>query len=463
MVAGGKLAMCVFALLSLSACVAGQDDLSQTLKPYPIEEGVYQIYQSDEDTPISGPNPMFRIFHVGDYNMVSQYYTKWQPPSLIAAFQTTIPNWYLIQLKDADNKRFLYFAAKKDTGDNIELYEFDEKYLAKYLLSTWDKSTSSIKGGMVAKSLTAVIQAGQGLGEGRHLKRVPDKPSVALSSGRADETSISGKTPDTRPKLYALLVGVTNYDDPGFNDIHLGARDAEGLAAALEQQKGGFYSDVQTRIIDFPTSDSVNSKGNGPPTRINVFEGLYWLKNVAQQNDLVIVYLSGHGYRDYTDPQERFWFLTKEANTEKLPTTAISGDEISKLISTFTADKKILFIDACHVGSDLTEGAKGAHSEVFPDMTKAVKEFAHAGSGTVVYAASQKTQFAFEGKDYSAFTEALIEAFGSGNGADASGQITTDLLDFYVEKRVSDLTKGRQHPVWNRGSVSDFLVALARH
>ena len=81
-------------------------------------------------------------------------------------------------------------------------------------------------------------------------------------------------------------------------------------------------------------------------------------------------------------------------------------------------------------------------------MTEVVKAFAGAGSGTIVYGASQANELAHEDKKgrYSAFTEALIEAIGQGKGA-RDGRITTALLQFYISQRVFELTGGAQHPV----------------
>ncbi len=270
--------------------------------------------------------------------------------------------------------------------------------------------------------------------------------------------------PDTRPKLYALLVGVTNYEDNELNDIHFGARDAEGFAQALERQKGGLYADVQTQIVDFPTRKDSAVNNIGPPTRDSVFRGLYWLKHVATDNDLIVVFLSGHGYRDYSDPKGGFWFLTRETKIDELPTTAISGSDLYRQISTL-AGKKILFIDACHVGTDLTANTMAVPFEAFPNMDKFVNDFTTAGSGIVVYAASQAVELAHEDSvgQHGAFAEALIEAIGEGKGANPDGRITADLLHFYVVERVRALTNGAQHPVWNLpGTITDFPVALMR-
>jgi len=292
------------------------------------------------------------------------------------------------------------------------------------------------------------------------VKLVYDHPTDAIAPAPSAATP-----PDTRPRLYALLVGVTNYEDHELNDIQFGARDAEGLAQALEGQKGGLYADVQTKIVDFPTSDDILSKVIGPPTRDNVFKGLYWLKKVMTDNDLAVIFLSGHGYRDYSDPKQGFWFLTREAQTDQLPTTAISGVDLLGQISTLSG-KKLLFVDACHVGTDLTANTMALPSEAFPNMDKFVNDFTTAGTGIVVYAASQATELAHEDQEdrHGAFAEALIEAIGDGKGSNPDGRITTDLLHFYIVDRVKYLTNGAQHPVWNHpGPVSDFPVAVARH
>ena len=130
------------------------------------------------------------------------------------------------------------------------------------------------------------------------------------------------------------------------------------------------------------------------------------------------------------------------------------------------AGKKILFIDACYAGADVATGAKAAPPNTLPNMDDLVNDFTTAGSGIVVYSASQSSELANENEKWDrhgAFAKALIEAIGQGKGANPAGRITTDLLDFYVSQRVKELTEGHQHPIWNQPDpVSDFPVALMR-
>jgi uncharacterized caspase-like protein len=258
---------------------------------------------------------------------------------------------------------------------------------------------------------------------------------------------------DTRPKLYALLVGVTRYEKPEYDTLRFPAHDAEELAKALMAQKGGLYSDVQVRIIDDP------GRPDSDPTQPNVFDGLEWLKHSTTDHDLSIIFLAGHGFQEGKD---RFWFLTREADTDRLRRTAIFKDDLLDYISAFPG-KKILLLDACHAGTALTASARAVES---PDMNAIVNDFSTVGAGVVVYGASMGKETSKEDAKWDghgAFTKALIEAIGEGKAAsDPSKPITTELLAYYVAERVKELTGGAQHPVMNRPSVvPDFPLALA--
>jgi WD40 repeat protein len=175
---------------------------------------------------------------------------------------------------------------------------------------------------------------------------------------------------DRRPKLYALLVGVTRYKKPEYDTLKFPAHDAEELAKALEAQKGGLYSDVQVRIIDDPT------RPDADPTQPNVFDGLEWLKHSTTDHDLSIVFLAGHGFQETKD---RFWFLTREGDTDRLRATAIFKNDLLDYISALPG-KKILLLDACHAGSALSADARAVESI---DMNILVNDFSTVGAGVV--------------------------------------------------------------------------------
>ena len=276
------------------------------------------------------------------------------------------------------------------------------------------------------------------------VKLARDRPMARLVGSPNAPTA-----PDTRPKLVALLVGVRGYQNPKYDTLKFPDRDAQDFAAALEAQKGldnGLYADVETKVVD-------------APNRANVIDGLYWLQHEATSRDIAVVFLSGHGIKD---TRQKFWFLTRDADLSRLLLTAISNDDLAEILAGIPA-KKVLFIDACHAGALQVAGLKGAE-DLKPDMNKLVDDFATAGSGLVVYAASTGSELAHEDEAdrHGAFAQALIEAIGEGKAeSDTDGGITIDRLDDYLVKRVKELTGGDQHPVMNRNLIPDFPLAVA--
>ena len=203
----------------------------------------------------------------------------------------------------------------------------------------------------------------------------------------------------------------------------------------------------------------------GPPTRLEVYKGLKWLKDNAKTGDLTIVYLDGHGW---LDADKKFWFLTQEADIADLSGTAVPGAEILTRLHDVPG-KKILLLDACHSGKELEfSPSKAPTLETRPNMDQVISDFTQAEDGIVAYAAAKAAQSAWEYPEFdrhSAFAKALIEAFGEGRGA-VDGLLKTDTLYDYVKERVHDLaqSKGRDKrrsgtsPGWE---FADFVVAVA--
>jgi WD40 repeat protein len=299
----------------------------------------------------------------------------------------------------------------------------------------------------------------------------PATVDVRLPGQREDAAAVSEQgcgavPPAKRPRLFALLVGVTGYENAAdLGDLQFPGRDAESLADALQKQKDCLFGEVQTKIVDVPQEDLPRPDRLGPPTRLQVYKGLKWLKDNATPGDLTIVYLDGHGW---LDPDQKFWFLTQEADTADLAGTAVPGADILAHLHDVKG-KKILLLDACHSGKTLEfTPSKAPLVETRPNMDQVIGDFTQAADGVVAYAAAKATESAWEYPEFdrhSAFAKALIEAFGEGKGA-KNGLLKTDTLYEYVKGRVHDLAQSKGHeqtPVWNKPGLefADFAVAVA--
>lgn len=250
-----------------------------------------------------------------------------------------------------------------------------------------------------------------------------------------------------KPKLYALVVGVSNYVAP---DLVLGyaAKDAQDFARALEAQKGGLYGDVQVRSI---TDRDV--------TRKSLILGLKWLDQQVTSRDVGVVFLAGHGW---ADRKQSYWFLPSDATPDDVDITGVSTDDVKRTLHGL-AGKAMLFLDTCHAGQI---SAKGETWRRAADINSIVNEFALAENGVVIFASSTGREVSVESKEWQngAFTKAVIEGIGEGK-ADllGNGEITLSQLDAFVVNRVKELTSGTQHPVMARPpTVPDFPIAVVR-
>lgn len=239
-----------------------------------------------------------------------------------------------------------------------------------------------------------------------------------------------------KPKLYVLAVGVSKYQNPDYN-LRLAAKDAKDFVNSLTNQKGKLYSDVVVRLL---TDDKA--------TKDDVLEGLDWLKHEVTSRDVGIMFVAGHGMNDKLG---NYYFLPHNANPDQLMRTGISQNDI-KLTFASLPGKTVFFVDTCYSGSVLgTVRTSGF-----------INDLASAENGAIVFAASSAGQLSQENASWGngAFTKSVVEGLNGKADFRKNGLITAKGLDYYVDDRVKELTRGLQSPVSiSPNGVTDFTIA----
>jgi uncharacterized caspase-like protein len=270
---------------------------------------------------------------------------------------------------------------------------------------------------------------------------------IAWSGGLASQAAhmkvIWDGAPEVTRKLYALVVGVSNYADPAMA-LQYAAKDAHDFAGALQAQKGLYYADVQIRVL-----------ADRDVTRASMIEGLQWLEHSANNpNDVSVLFLAGHGM---TDEKQTYWFYTSDANDDDVRIKGVSQDELRKMLQDLQG-KVLWFLDTCHAGT--------AAKRPPVDINVLVNTVsASENGGIVVFASSTGRQVSVEATDLGngAFTKAVVEGINLGKAALADGFITTSTLDSYVVRRVEEFTGNQQTPVMERPPEEpDFAIAEVR-
>lgn len=160
-------------------------------------------------------------------------------------------------------------------------------------------------------------------------KEVRDKGFVPAST-TADVLSAS-----LAPRRLALVIGVQDYHDPAFPDLHHAVDDARDLGAALERGAGGGYDEVRY-LLD--------------PDRQEVLDALRRLRGELRREDSLVVYFSGHGTRVLDGSTWRRFLLAADARPGDLEGTAIDLETLQTYFSGLPPARKALVLDACFSG-----------------------------------------------------------------------------------------------------------------
>ncbi len=85
-------------------------------------------------------------------------------------------------------------------------------------------------------------------------------------------------------ETYAVVVGISDYQDEAIPDLRFADKDAEAFAAFLQSPAGGALDEGHLKVL-------LNEQATAAQFAI----ALDWLWEVVKENDKVIIYFSGHG------------------------------------------------------------------------------------------------------------------------------------------------------------------------
>ncbi|NUQ62260.1 MAG: caspase family protein [Pirellulales bacterium] len=238
------------------------------------------------------------------------------------------------------------------------------------------------------------------------------------------------------PNLYLLAIGVSEYADGKLN-LQFAHKDAETFARAWEAQRGVLYRNIETKIVT-----------NKEATLQNILSAMDWLVKSVSQRDVAVMFVSAHGVRD---ERQNYYLATHEVNPLNLRSTGVRFSEIKELLRDLPC-KVLLFVDTCHSG-----GITGAKAAGWEDP---LQDLVSEEYGAVVFSSSLPREVSLEDPawGHGAFTRGLIDTFGDpASDANHDGYLSIIEMELSLDRRVKELTQGRQHPVVDRPpTVSNF-------
>jgi len=237
---------------------------------------------------------------------------------------------------------------------------------------------------------------------------------------------------------YALIIGNTDYSDPGLAKLSAPGKDAEDFARVLQDKEIGAFDNV--KVIVNQTSAAV-------------IEAIDEFFDQKKPDDMLVFYFSGHGIRDGAGS---LYLAFMNTIRSRLRSTAIKSEYIREAMDQSRSKRQVLILDCCNSGA-FPQGTK-AELGGSMGMTRAFQ-----GYGRFVLTASDATQFAWEGDkvigetDNSLFTHFLVKGLEGEADNDGDGRITVDELYDYAYDQISRVTPN-QTPTKSSSKVEGEIV-----
>ena len=202
-----------------------------------------------------------------------------------------------------------------------------------------------------------------------------------------------------KQKLYALLAGVSDYQGTEL-DLKFAAKDARDMADAL-RAGAHQYMGVDNTDITLLTTDDKNPAYK--PNKQNIKRVMDLFAKNATANDILFIYLSGHGI-NYGGADGDFYYLASDAQNGILSdehvrkSVAISSAEFTEMIKKIPAVKQVMIIDACHSGQLVSNISKNQNS-ISSSQVRAMETMKDK-TGLYVLAGSASDAVSYEASSY---------------------------------------------------------------
>jgi hypothetical protein len=278
-----------------------------------------------------------------------------------------------------------------------------------------------------ADAASVVLEAKDGAGNLTRLTIPLSRREAAVSTG-------------FKGRKFALIIGVSKYrnNEEGIPNLAYAAADARAVRDFLMEPEGGGFvrGDIRYLEDEGATIEAVRA-------------ALTDFLPKAGPDDLIFIYLAGHGGPDPDAPQN-LYFVLHDTKLADMPSTALPMTELEDVIARQVRARRVVaFIDTCHsagLGGEKPTATRGLENNLINlYASKLFKETGHA-----VITASDVNEVSREdarwGGGHGAFTWALLEGLRGAADIDADRYVTAGELFGYVSGRVRELTRLKQNP-----------------
>ena len=262
-------------------------------------------------------------------------------------------------------------------------------------------------------------------------------PKQRIDAGQSfrDDTPIAVDR-DSDVKVWAVVIGVARYTHMPV--LKYTDDDAYQIYAFLKSPEGGALPDQQISVL---VDDLA--------TRENILKAMRSTFLKADENDMVLMYFSGHGLPGSFLPFDFDGYNNK-----------LMHKEIQEVLGESRARHKICFADACHSGTMLA--ARGASAQ--QTIASFYSAFDQSRGGTALLLSSKGDEYSLEdmGLRQGIYSHFLIKGLKGQADTDRNRIVTVSELFDYVHREVTRYTNHVQTPTISGKFDPNMPVAAIR-
>lgn len=255
----------------------------------------------------------------------------------------------------------------------------------------------------------------------------------------------------TLENVYAIVIGIAGYKN--INPLPLTVlNDAKDIYDLLKSPSHCGYPENNIRLLLDEAA-----------TKKDILDSLMDLREKANNDTTIIVYISSHGGRIETGPYAGEYLLPVDVDFRSQKTvagTAISSQEFTRALQAIPARKVVVIFDCCHAGG--IGQPKDANAPVMKTgFSDGYYDELKQGTGRVIIASSRSTEQSWIlplNAPNSLFTTHLLSGLRGGIPSNDGVIRIFDLFE-YVQPRVT-ADQPNQHPIFKAEIEDNFAVAL---
>jgi uncharacterized caspase-like protein len=234
---------------------------------------------------------------------------------------------------------------------------------------------------------------------------------------------------DSRSRQWALLIGVERYQKAP--QLQFTVNDVRQLAQTFVQY-GGY---ARSHILELTDDGDSEAK---QPLKTSLEAALPQFLKKPGPSDSIVVYFSGHGFKD---KDGKLYLAPLDCDPANPVATGVSAEWFRGQLEACPASFKLLVLDACHAGAE--KGVSSGDTVAAKDLGQLFK----SSVGVITLASStadEKSQI-WQYKQQSLFSYWMNQGLKGHADYDGSGSVNVDELYQYVHDHVRQTAEIRFH------------------